>query len=226
MRQSVRNALFPWLGQFEGLWRSDGSIFAWLGLDRLGRPAGPVGSDFPSPGTMAIVKWCYGYAPKVGGVGARADYDKICYEWARVKAMQAYKNAGGASDAFKNSANIYCDMASLFSYLATLVGDQEVTLRHLITGWDTLPGVVQMGRLRTSYAEGASARWPKLDRAIMAGDWATAQKECLPSDLEVQPFEYRRSYRAVQQLYTAAVDWPGEDLPDPLPNGTDTQANV
>src|ERR1017187_5445376 len=124
MRDSVKISLLPWLGQFEGLWVDSTHVFAWLGLDVRGRPAGPIGSDFPTPQSMAKVAWRHNYEPMLGGVGTRAAYDEICHEWARVAAMTSHAGAGGASSVFRDSAKLYVDLASLFRSEERRVGKE------------------------------------------------------------------------------------------------------
>ena len=43
MYPNVQVEFWPWLGQYEGVFRSDGIRFGWLGLDKLGRPATAYG---------------------------------------------------------------------------------------------------------------------------------------------------------------------------------------
>jgi hypothetical protein len=220
MRPTALAAFFPWVGSFEGLYLDDGTVFDWMGLDVEGRVATTLGCDIDSPENAALLVWRHSPAPD----GPLASRDEVYHEWARVKAMQAHKDAGGASEVFRDSAHLHVDLPSLYGYLGKLVAAQEVILRRTIPNWDDRPGVVQMARARTSYAMGAGKPWPHLDAAIVRGDWPMAAQECMPSDLLAQSKKYRQSYDAVRQLYLVAGDYPGDDLPDPLPNGLEANA--
>lgn len=105
---------------------------------------------------------------------------------------------------------------------------------HVGPAWFTLPAVCQLARLRTDWADGSASPWPKLDAALARGDWAAAAAECWPKDAgpdpddpstagrkTTQPKEYIASYRAVRALYLLAADYPGDELPDPLPDGAE-----
>lgn len=216
MRATALAAFFPWVGQFEGLYLDDGTVFRWMGLDEEGRVATTLGCDIDSPQNAALLTWRYTPAADAP-IASRAE---VYHEWARVKAMQAHKDEGGASEAFRSSARLFVDLASLYGYLGKLVAAQEPMLRRRIPAWDTVPGVVQMARIRTSYAEGATALWPLLDAAIARGAWAEAAKQCFPGDMATQSAKYRQSYWAVYELYLLGKDYPGDELPNPLPNGS------
>jgi hypothetical protein len=101
------------------------------------------------------------------------------------------------------------------------LGLADAALARLIPSWPLLPGVAQLARLRTAWADGPASPWPHLDAALEARDWAEAARQCLPSDLAAQPPQYRASYRAVVALYGLCDAWPGDELPDPLPSGED-----
>lgn len=217
MRSAALAALWPWLGQFEGLWLDDGTMFQWLGLDTEGRTVTALGADLASPRAMAAIIWRHGTAPDA----PQATYDEICHEWARVQAMQSHKGEGAASKVFRESAHLYLDVASLYDWCARKLAAMEEWVRsHSPIGeaWDGLPSVVQIARARTLWAEG-DVVWPKLDAAIVAGDWAACVDECVPGDMETQPESYRASYRAVEDLYRQVGYYPGDALPDAMPDG-------
>lgn len=215
MRPSALAAFFPWVGSFEGLTCDDGTPFRWMGLDEEGRVATTLGCDVDSPANALLLTWHIG--PDDGAPIASAA--QVTREWYRVKAMQQWKKSGGASGPFRSSAVLFVDLPSLYAYLGKLIAAQEPILRRSIPNWDDQRAVVQVARVRTSYAMGAGKLWPHLDAAIVRGDWATAAAECMPSDLPRQSAKYRQSYDAVRQLYLVAADYPGDELPDPLPDG-------
>ena len=212
MRATVAAAFFPWVGQFEGITCDDGTPFTWMGLDVHGRVATTLGCDIDSPANACALVWRR-------ADGSVASSGEVTVEWMRVKAMQGFKAMGGASHPFRSSARLFVDLASLYAYLMRLLATQEPILRRTIAHWEDLAGVAQMGRLRTSYAEGAAKPWPHLDAALSRCDWATAAAECMPGDIKTQSAKYRQSYDAVRALYLVAADYPGDELPVPLPDG-------
>jgi hypothetical protein len=202
------SSFFAFIGPFEGLYLDDGSVFSWLGLDVKGRPCAE----------MSHVIWRRVWS-KDGGTGQAAQADELAHEWARVKAMVAHSASGAASPVFRDSAHLYLDLASLYSYLTRVkLANFEAALRKSIPNWDDLPEGIQTARMRTEWADGDDA-WPKLDAAIVAGDWAQARQECLPALLQFdlrgmtvrwrnparpgQTEAYLRSYQAVADLYAA-----------------------
>lgn len=213
MRTSVALAIWPWLGRFEGLYLSDGSLFQWLGLDKKGRPVTALGVDLPSPSAMGAIVWRKGPKP----TDVLATFEEVAIEWHRVKAMQSHAGEGGASQAFRSSAYLFYDVDSLFKWCRAKAASLEVYLRHSIPNWDSIPALAQIARLRTPWADGPGIAWPHLDAAIESGDWDTAARECLPSDMASQTSDYRCSYYSVQTLYLLCKQFSGEELPTPLP---------
>ena len=204
MWPSVRSRIVPWLSNFEGA----GAPI--MGLDIYGRVQTRHGCDLDDPRIAYRLVWRY-------AGGQIADRDAVYHEWARVKAMQDHKLEGGSSRAFVESAHLFVDEASLVAYLDELIAGKEAFLRNRIMGWDALPGVVQLARLRTAYAGEGAMGWPKLDLALSAGRWDVAVTECKPGDYDRQNPSYRRSYDAVAELYRIAPLYPGDALPDVLP---------
>jgi hypothetical protein len=212
MRATVAAAFFPWVGQFEGLTCDDGTPFTWMGLDEEGRVATALGCDIDAPASASLLVWHR-------ADGSIASSGEVAAEWHRVKALQSARKCGGASSAFRSTATLFVDLPSLYAYLTRLLATQEPILRRSIPTWEDLPGVAQVARLRTSYAEGASKPWPLLDAALVRCDWTTAAAECMPGDVATQSAKYRQSYDAVRALYLVAADYPGDELPVPLPDG-------
>ena len=216
MYSNVASAFWPWIGQFEGVFRSDGIRFGWLGLDKLGRPATAYGCDLPSPQAMAQIIWRH--SPDQNS--PVASYAEVVHEWARVDAMQAYKAYGGASDVFMNSAHLYYDVASLTAWCNRKLALLEQQILSTIPNYATIPGLAQMARMRTSWADGGASKWPHLDLAISQGNWVEAQNQCMPEDYDVQTTAYQQSYQAVKQMYGLCGQFPGNDLPESIPNGS------
>jgi hypothetical protein len=213
MRDSVKAVILPWLAQFEG-------SVPWMYLDIYGRVACGIGTDINSPSAALQLEWHWKN-------GQRATPSEVTREWCGVQAMQGHTTDGGGSATWRDRAQLTVGQASLAAYTATLFGVYEALLilpERIGPAWPTLPGVVQLARLRTSYADGESAAldgWPALDWAIRCERWEDAARECMPKDLGRQNASYKLSYHAVQDLYLLADAWPGEDMPSPLPNGTE-----
>ena len=203
MWPSVRSRLLPWLARWEG-------SVSWMYLDVLGRVATGIGTDLNSPQAANALIWRH-------PGGQQASPDEVVHEWLRVKAMTSSAKLGGGNAVWRDSAHLTVDPDSLAEYPDALLEGYESVLRTRIQGYDALPGPAQLARLRTAYAEGPGARWPKLDAALSAQDWATAVEECSPGDYARQNASYRASYDAVCELYRIAPDWPGDSLPDVLP---------
>jgi hypothetical protein len=205
---SVKSVLVPWLGQFEG-------NLPYMYLDVKGRVATGVGTDINSPAAARALAWRW-------KDGHLASADEVTREWASVNAMQGHRLEGGGSITWIQRAQLLVDPQSLAVYTAKLLASYEAVLRlpsFIGPAYDSLPGVCQLARLRTAYADGAWARWPRLDAALAVGNWQTAANESQPGDIMVQNVNYRRSYRAVRALYLLADAYPGSELPDPLPDG-------
>lgn len=229
MRPVVAQAIWPWLGQFEGLYCQDGSLFQWLGLDQYGRPCTALGADLPSPAAMGAILWRHGRDSS----SPQASPDEVAHEWARVYSMADVDGSGArhcpdgaASAKFRDSAHLYFDVASLYAWCANKADQIEASLRRTIPNWDAIASCAQLARLRTAWADGPLSRWPKLDAAVQKGWWGTekaepltASGECMPSDCQRQNPTYRRSYLAVRQLYVLAATTPVDQLPDPVPDG-------
>lgn len=228
MRASALAAWPRWIGTFEGVRLSDGTLFQWLGLDSRRRPVTAYGCDLASPGAMAALTWRHG----PGADAPIASYQEITAEWTRVAMMVAHAGQGAASKAFRESAQLYYDVQSMNAWINAKIRVLEAILKKHIPTWAICPAVVQLARMRTEWAVGDEA-WPKLDLAIGRGEWVTAAKECWPSDAGpdpedpktadrrlTQPREYVQSYTAVRALYRLADAYPGDELPDPLPDGT------
>lgn len=215
--QIVVTSFLDWVGQFEGVWLDAARTvrFRWLGLDKEGRPSSAYGSDFASAQAMAEVVWRTGPGPS----DPPATFQQIADEWHRVNSMQAHKGEGGASAAFRDSARLFYDVPSLYNWCGRKLGIMYDARRKAIPGWDSVPLVGRLARLRTSWADGAFAEWPHLDAAISRGDWVTAAAECMPRDYSVQTLAYQRSYDAVRTLYQLAPSYPGDELPSPMPDG-------
>jgi hypothetical protein len=218
MYPSVQAAFWPWLGNFEGVFRSDGIRFSWLGLDKLGRPATAYGCDLPSPQAMNAIVWRH----LPNSTAPIATYTEIAHEWVRVDAMQAWKAYGGASDVFMNSAHLYYDVDSLTAWCNRKLALLEQQILSTIPNYATIPGLAQMARMRTSWADGGASPWPHLDAAISNGNWTEAQNQCMPEDLAVQTPAYVQSYNAVKQMYGMCYQYSYDSLPATIPNGLAT----
>jgi hypothetical protein len=230
VRPVVAQNIWPWIGAYEGLYCSDGSLFQWLGLDVLGRPCTALGVDLPSPAAMGAIRWRHGR----DSTSPQATPDEVAHEWARVYSMadvdpdgSRHCPDGAASSKFRDSTHLYFDVPSLYAWCANKADQIEAALRRLIPRWDSLEACAQLARLRTAWADGPASRWPKLDAALQAGRWGTAgaepgtaSGECMPSDYGRQNPTYRRSYMAVRQLYVLAATTPPDQLPSPIPDGT------
>ena len=132
--------------------------------------------------------------------------------------MQSWKSYGGASDVFMNSAHLYYDIASLTAWCNRKLATFEQEILSTIPNYATIPGLAQMARMRTSWADGGGSKWPHLDLAISQGNWAEAQNQCMPSDYSVQTPAYQQSYRAVKVMYGMCAQFCGNNLPASIPN--------
>ncbi len=212
MHESVRNAILPWLAQFEG-------EAPWMYLDIKGRVATGIGTDINSPNAARQIVWLW---PD----GRTASADEVTREWCAVHAMQAHRSAGGGSSVWSERPHLHVDPDSLAAYTARIFEHYESQLRlpeRIGDVWDTLPAVCQLARLRTSYADGEDAildGWPRLDFALRQGDWTKSANESQPKDMNVQNASYRASYRAVHSLYLMSYSYAGDALPDTLPDGS------
>lgn len=205
MRPSALAAFPGWLAQFEG-------DLSRPYLDVKGLPT--VGLGFLCPLSTALA--CAWAVPSTGALATPADVH-AAYE----ALLRLPPGKGGGW--YESRVDLALSPHSAAALLTSHVLEYEIALRSAFgvgPAWDALPGVAQIARLRTSWADGAYSRWPKLDAALRAGDWDTAQTECMPSDMARQPAAYVASYRAVRALYGLAASFPGEELPYPLPDGS------
>ena len=216
MRQTAAAAFPVWLKPFEGDCRDPY-------LDVRGLPT--VGLAFLCPLSVALLcSWTLPSGELATPAAIHAAYDKLT---ALPKGMGGgwYQGKVGLTLTPHSFAVLYAQKLASF----------EKALRsssHVGPAWDTLPGVCQLARMRSDWADGSASPWPKLDSALARGDWETAAAECWPIDAgpdpedsttegrkTTQPAEYTKSYLAVRQLYRLASQFPDDELPDQLPDG-------
>jgi hypothetical protein len=208
MRTSALAAFPAWISQFEG-------DLPRPYLDVRGLATVGIGLLCPLA-TALTLSWT------LAGTGAPATDDDVREAYAALEALPAGRGGGW----YQSRVGIVATTASLQALFATKVATFERWLRSsspIGAAWDSLPAVAQLARMRTCWAVGCVA-WPHQDAAIARGDWAMAAQECMPSDLLRQPAEYRQSYQAVRELYLLAAEFPGDELPEPLPSGATSAA--
>lgn len=210
MRASAAAAFPRWLAQFEGDCRDPY-------LDVYGLPT--VGLAFLCPLTLALSQaWTLSSGGLATPADIRAGYAKLCLQ---------PKGMGGGW--YRSKAGLTLTPHSYAVLLASKLASFEGALRstkHVGDAWDGLPAVAQVARMRTAWADGGGAIWPKLDAALREGRWNDAADESAPGDLAKQPREYGASYRAVADLYRLAGGYPGDELPLELPDGSEVEPAV
>jgi hypothetical protein len=220
VRTSAVVAYPSWIAQFEGDCRDPY-------LDVRGLVT--VGVGFLCPLSVALL--CSWTTP----AGALATPAEIHAGYDVLTSLPPGRGGGW----YRGRAGLTLTPFSFAALYAQRISGFETALRspaHVGPAWDGLAAVGQIARMRTAWAEGGAAPWPKLDAAIRAGAWEVAARECWPADAgpdpedpatahrtTSQPAEYVASYHAVRALYRLAAGYPGEELPLELP-GTDAPA--
>lgn len=111
--------------------------------------------------------------------GSPASADEVRAEWTRVKtghfALVGWRAASrGATVVLTQEAVDDLTLAKLHS--------NDALLRGRFDGWEDLPADVQLAVHSVAWACGPAFRFPRLEAALNARDWATCATECQMSE--------------------------------------------
>lgn len=217
-------AAFPgWLAQFEG-------DLPGLYRDAKGLPT--VGLAYLIPLSTALgLAWTLPSGALASPADIHAAYDRLFV-----------LPAGMGGGWYQSRLGLFLSPHSAALLFVEKVRSFEAALRsarHIGPEYDALPAVCQIARMRSAWADGGESSWPKLDAALARGDWRTAAEQCWPKDAgpdpwdpatagrrTTQPREYTASYCAVRGLYLLADVYPGDELPESLPDGDEGPASA
>ncbi len=113
------------------------------------------------------------------GTGKLADRAAIEREWTAIKARPGLAPRG--LKAFERIATLTLDDAAIDALVEAKLQAVAAALRRQFRAFDLWPADAQMALLNMAWARGAhgfARDWPKLTRALLALDFATAAAEC------------------------------------------------
>lgn len=160
MRSATRAAFPSFTARHEGRTR-------WMGLDRLKRPCGGLGFDWPTPSAPLELGW-------LRHDGALATPADVANEWRRVSAMGAHAGDVGL---FERTATILATDASIDTCFARKMAAAELAMMSAFPGWSSWCADLQFDALSRRWALGEhwpSQKFPHFASLLRAGQWRTA----------------------------------------------------
>lgn len=162
MRASVRAAFVGFTEPLEG-------SVAWMYLDVLGLVTVGIGNLIDPP-VYAVG------LPFVHEDGTPASRAEIAEEWARVKADRSLAQKGHRAAKLVTKLRLTPEGIEQVVFAKLEQVDSQLAARF--PQWEEWPAAAQLATLSLSWACGAGFRFPKLEAALKAQDWATAATEC------------------------------------------------
>ena len=151
------------LESFEG-------VIPWMYLDTVGKVT--VGVGLMLPNAAAALRLPFHIE------GQPATEDEIAAEFARVDAMPM----GRAALFYRGKSGPELARADIDALLRTVLTGFEIELRGTLATYDGLPGDVKLALLDMIYNLGPAGLllgYPRMIKAVAAGHWAEAARECL-----------------------------------------------
>ena len=163
MRQSVRDEFLRFTVPLEG-------AVPFLYLDARGLVTVAIG-NLVDPMVAALS------LPLVHQDGTPADAHAIQADWGRVKARQDLAKAGGL--AFKDVAQLRLTDDGMREIVEGKLDQVDRYLAQRFEAWEEWPAPAQLATLSMAWACGPAFKYPKMEAALKARDFATAANECL-----------------------------------------------
>ncbi len=161
MHDSVRNAFVGYSTPLEGCIPHLYSDIKGLVTIAIGNLVDPVGTALSLPMLHAD--------------GSRASREDILADWTRIKSDPKCATLGYRYAA--RIAQLHLDDAGIAQVVGAKLDlfDRQMTQRF--PSWETFPADAQLGVLSLCWACGASFRFPRLTRGILAREWASCAVE-------------------------------------------------
>lgn len=174
MRQAVRDAFAAFSRPLEG-WCN------WPYLDEEGYVTTGMG-DLIDPMSLSLVlPWQF------RGSGAPATRVQVATDWARVKALQAYRKEGGYSSVFKDSAVLVLSDAGIEILSSMKLDGNDTYLAASFPGYINWPADAQLALNSMAWALGRAFRpeFPRFAAAVDALDFQTAAGKLGDANVDV-----------------------------------------
>jgi GH24 family phage-related lysozyme (muramidase) len=146
----------------------EGSV-PWMYVDTVGKVTVGVGLMLPNAAAAEIHPFTVG--------GRAATVAEIAAEFARVDALPM----GRPAEFYRRAGGPELEKPAIDALLRSVLLGFEAKLRAGIAGYDTLPDGVKLALLDMAYNLGPAGLldgYPKLLKAVAAGNWAHAAASC------------------------------------------------
>lgn len=214
MRDVVRQAFVPFTAPLEG-------VVPWMYPDVKNLVSVGIG-NLIDPIQLALG------LPFVRPDGTPAQRDEIATEWLRIKNLPP--DARGRTAAMlghlyaKAHAKLRLTDEGVRSLVAGKLAQMDAQLAKRFPEYEDWPCDAQLGTLSMAWACGAAFRFPKLEAALKARDFATAAVECfMPEERTISGLRPRNKANAV--LYRNAAIVASGLNPDALYYPTDLESH-